>query len=293
MDRWAAQANIIWAAGAVNHSWIVLEQAGVPGAVGNLQICIDCHYGVGSEYNADVVTSVSAGFAAGTATARPTAADEQVLNTAVGSTATSLRWGGPDSNCNNMLQVMKTSDGTATRIIIQRVANNSSGSHTVGYWAFELPLSNVAWTSPSACIVQAASSGTPATSVDLATGFSGSQVTWSRIPGGANFSSSWTTLGSASRGEFTQTWGGDASQVCLNDIGDTEPMFGVGLYSSTVNSRGKNGRFVDLYQGVFMNDGSQFSNQARTAPASGTLRQWIKLGGYYHPWNRSIPLVIA
>lgn len=291
VDRWAAATNLIWANPATNHSWIVLEQTGIPGAVGNLQICIDCRY-TGASYNADIVTSVSAGFAGGTATARPTAADEQNLNAAVSGGASATRWGGTSGTTNStMLHVLKTNDGKSTRIIMTRMANNGTGPHTCGYWAFELPVANSAFTTPSACIAQAVDSTAPTSEIMDSTAFGGSQVTWSRIPGGANFSSSWMSLGQVTRGEWARAWG-DANTTTLN-ADNTEPVMSVALYSSTVNSRGKNARFVDLYQATYTTFASSAGPQGRTMPQTGTLRQWARFGEYWQPWNGTKPVVVA
>ena len=43
VDRWVAQGNLIWNNSGSNHSWIVLEQAGI---AANFQICIDLNNNV-------------------------------------------------------------------------------------------------------------------------------------------------------------------------------------------------------------------------------------------------------
>jgi len=77
-DRWLTAANLTWAlAGGTAHSWIVLTHA-----VSGYQLCIDLlGTTTPASIEADFYASQSGGFAGGTTTNRPTAADEFAITT--------------------------------------------------------------------------------------------------------------------------------------------------------------------------------------------------------------------
>lgn len=280
VDRWVASTNLIWGNAAVNHSWAVLEQSGIPGAVGNFQVCIDLNQ-TGVQQNATIAVSPSANFLAGTATARPTAADETVIiNTAA--------WGGAAATNNTALHVLKTNDGKSTRIIALRSSSNATGPYTVMFWDFELPVAITAWTNPWAAVALGASAGFPASHVDTVANLGAAFSTFSRTPGGTNFASKWTDEGTQQHALVTDSYGSDVGQVCLG-FDDTAPMLGIGLWSATVNARGRNGKLVDIRAGLQPIGAALSSMCGKTYPSTGTLRQWVQFGDYIHPWNRSLP----
>lgn len=291
VDRWLVQGNgattgdLRWAAAASNHSWIVLEQAGVPGAVGNLQACLDLSNA--TQDNATIVMSPSAGFLAGTATARPTAADEQVL-------INNAAWGGVSGDNNTALHVLKSADGKSTRVIAVRSSSNASGAWCVMFWLFELPVANAAWTNPAVGLALAANSANPTSGRAIVANLSSAANTWGRTPGGTNFASVWSAPATQQHGLVTDSYGSiNGGQQCVSDVDGEAPLLGVGLYSTTVNARGRNGRIVDIRYGL-ENVGTGFAAaNGRSYPVAIPYRQQMQFDDVVNPWNRSLPLVLT
>lgn len=283
IDRWAASTNLIWAAAGVNHSWIVLEQAGIPGATNNFQLCIDLSNA--SQYNGTIVVSPDSTFAGGTATARPTAADERVL-------INNTTWGGVNGDGPQRLHVLKTSDGTSTRIVALRTSNAGSGGWTVLFWLFDLPIDTLsAWTNPTAALALGTSTQNPGAGIAIVGNLSNVANTWSRTPGGTNFQSTWTAEGTQQHAILTDSYGsvnGGQQNVC--DVNNEAPLFSVGLYSTTVNARGPNGSLADIRLAL-ENLGTA---NGRSYPGETTpYRQWAQFDDVTLPWNRALPEVLA
>lgn len=283
VDRWVADANLIWAAAASNHSWIVLRQTGV--AV-NYEVCIDLSNA--SSNNCTIAVSFTAGFgslAAGTATARPTATDEQVI-------LNNTQWGSCSSDVATVLHVLKSSLGQSTRVILTRASTNASGPHTTGFWIFELP-GNVraGWTNPSATMALLGEI-TSNTSVDTSALTSNAGNTWSRTAGGTNFQSWWAMEGETAHSVISDTYGAINTAACvLTDVSQDFPGWPILLYSTTVNARGVNGELVDMWWGIDQTGAANIA-QGRSFPATGTLRQFMQFGAFIQPWNRSVPVLL-
>lgn len=131
VDRWTADADLVWAAAASPHSWIVLRNAH------GVEICISCE---GASVNGAVrtlVVSPSAGFTGGTASARPTAADEHVkLNNATWGLGTDVshklhQWQSQDGKHYAMVLA---SAGVVVCTIIIGVAKNPVDNWANPYW---------------------------------------------------------------------------------------------------------------------------------------------------------------
>jgi hypothetical protein len=292
VDRWVSSANLIWAAAASNHSWIVLEQAGIPGAAGNFQVCIDLSNA--SSVSATVVVSPSVGFTAGTATARPTAADEQVI-------ISNTSWGGVSGNAPCALHVMKTADGASTRIIAMRTSTNGSGAWSVLFYMFELPVNMVknaagatAWTNPSAAVALGNSAQAPTGGLDTVTNLSNTANTFSRTPGGTNFASTWSAEATQQHALLSDSYGSvNGGQQNVSDVNGEAPMFPIGLYSVVVNARGRNGSLADVRLGLENISTNFNAATGRSYPTAAPLKQWVQFGDFIHPWNRSVPVVLS
>lgn len=292
IDRWVTAANLVWAAAASNHSWIVLEQAGIPGAVGNFQVCLDLSNA--SSVSATLAVSPSAGFAAGTATARPTAADETVV-------INNTSWGGVSGNTPHVLHAMKTADGKSTRVVAMRTSSNGTGAWSVLFYMFELPILVVkdaagadAWTNPSAAVALGSSTAAPVGGLDTVTNLSNTASTFSRTPAGTNFASTWSAEGTQQHVLLSDSYGSvNGGQQNVGDISGEAPMFGIGLYSVVVGARGRNGVIADLRLGLENISTSFNAATGRSSPTVAPLRQWMQFGDFMHPWNRSVPVVLS
>src|SRR5512136_2332318 len=105
VDRWAADANLVWANAGVAHSWIVLRQTGI-GAT--FEMCIDL-----SSISPRVLScilAVGGSFAGGTTLNRPTAGTELDVSP--------TRWfkGDDALTFSCALHVQQSNDGAITRV---------------------------------------------------------------------------------------------------------------------------------------------------------------------------------
>lgn len=270
VDRWVTSANLIWAAAASNHSWHVLQQTGI---AAKFQVCIDLSNATAS--NATIVVSPTAGFglanggADGTATARPTATDEKVL-------IANTTWGGPGAvSQGSVLHVVKSADGKVTRLFIMR------DTVVYGYLDFEQPVPEFAatWTDPSVfCAVGFNTATGVVGSPAIPQSFFGTSFNvWSKTPGGTSFSSVCIDEGDTSASAAN-------SLVFLNETDNSYPNRPVGIFSTTVNARGINGVFRDLYW-ASSQLGNGYTAPKATGAGDAAARKWIVLGPFFHPWN--------
>jgi len=141
VDRWSADSDLVWAAAASAHSWIVLRQTGI---ATNYEVCFSLEGASATGVAMLAVVSFSAGFTGGSTTARPTATDEQIF--------TLTNWSGNGADVASRWSVMQSTDGQCTRVLVC-----ISGSVTL-YWIMDRPANpSTGWANPSVSFfVQAA-----------------------------------------------------------------------------------------------------------------------------------------
>jgi len=260
VDLWisALACNVHDNAGA-NHSWIVLANAAL-----GIEFCVECiKSGGGQSTIMSSFISEAVGFTGGTATNRPTAADE--IDTSA--TANRHQWAaGLDLTVNpGILHMQMSDDGDCTRwwIYVAGVIRMLMAIEKP-----KLPVSG--WSPPWLCVAPvnyyAATAYTPSYSHlnDINT------VTRSRAGGVVN-SLYLTSEGAVSSmlGQ-TQTWANDLD-------GNAWPFFPIGLFSTLAGSRGRHGEVFDLWWGS-------------TNPADGDAypadltRQFVTVGDLIVPW---------
>lgn len=250
VDRWAADTDLVWAAGA--HSWIVLRQTGI---ATNYEICIDLN--TSTDTNATIVVSPSAGFTGGTTGARPTATDEIVI-------VNTQNWGSR-GNFDHKLTQLQSSDGECTRVVIY------SGNICTLFTILDKPANPVTgWTTPSLSAWQASNATDRATVAIWLKATAGSEPLWGRHSG-TNF-----------RGDVTCEWGisNNLSELITvaNQISSEWQMLPVGFVSNTATRIGRHGSFYDLWLG------QTAVSDADTYPADGTM-QFVEVGDFILPWN--------
>jgi hypothetical protein len=271
VDRWADVGDLIWAAAASNHSWIVLAQ---PGISTNFEICIDL-VTPASEYNCTIVMApnqrfgVAGGGTAGTATARPTAGTSGTGEVVVRSAAA---YGALSDLGTQRVHVMKSSDGAATRVLFTR------GGFVGGAWFFEVPANTPeGWEYPVIGLVTAVA-GTNISSSQLESGVVVA-ANWkglTKYPSGVTFSA---LLSTANAGGYAYE-----NIYTPDDLGG-QPTFYPGTLivkdaTTTVGSRAAYGTLVDCY---FAPAGAP---DGLTYPADGS-REWVQTGRLVMPWNKS------
>lgn len=274
VDRWLADANLVWQNPGTNHSWIVLSQAGIGG--GPHYLYIDLSTSVNS-YTLQYGWSKTL-YTNGTATACPDG--PAVARTNAYPLAGSQSWGGPTANAQNVLHVMKSADGKATRIICAR---NGWAS---GLWYFdELEFAPPGITSPAIAGIYGSSTTAPVAS----------HLVQGQYANGGNFLPVTQVNQNPAFAVLYLLYYGINSLVTVpavaNDMSpNTWPMFRVGAYvragqtfqaaasGPIINARGNLGVLRDIWwmqSALGEGDG---------IPAGGG-RNFTVLGDLCFPWN--------
>jgi hypothetical protein len=253
VDRWAATPQVKWAATGSNHSWIVLTQTGLSAKA---SLLIDLNNVTTA--NATIVFSPSAGFGLtnggtdGTATDRPTAADQTVL-------INGNPWGFTASATYGRSHVMQSTDGQCTRYI------SCVGNTVTGFWIFDVPKNPVSsWTNP---IFFAAKQATGA--MTMSTWF-GTDVGYGRIDN--------RQCVLRVSGEGTSTFVAGTQLTVPDDQTFEWQLGGVGLFSVAIYVRGRKGELFDLLWG-------SVSRQTGNTYPSGNAPTWAQFDNMVVPWN--------
>jgi hypothetical protein len=271
VDRWVDTGDLIWAAAASNHSWIVLTQHGLGSA--NASICIDLSNA--NTYQCSLVLSPSAGFGVangggdGTATARPTATDEVVL-------ISNTNWGVTNTvGTRQVIHGMQSTDGECTRILV------CSNGAVIGFWMLDVPANAIAAWTP--LVLGNASGSTSAVQLTRAIQ---SSIT--------------TPVGKAKIGAATvsmtmvyETYYGVTSTIPFQWVPDDQSseytFFGLGVYCTTAGHRGKKARLVDIW--FNMNNATDYGT-GQPFPDDGSY-QFVNIGQFIFPWNGTAKVALA
>lgn len=266
VDRWAAAANLVWAAGA--HSWTVLKQTGMAG--GDVYVCIDLST---ATVNQATIVISRAGFMGGTTLARPTAVDE-VIDLGAGN------WGMSAADAAQNLSVQKSADGKAIRVIIVR------GGWSSGLWFFEEPNTSAnrapSWSQPFFSYAFGTSTTAPASSNLVLANFVANASVFS-IAAGLPLRATLDTPSYAVGNVIL------AAQAVATDIGAAWPLMPVGVLVKSGNVyvptakildgvKGRDGTLADLWWvPTAMAEGDQM-------PAAATKNITV-FGDMAFPWD--------
>ena len=148
-DLWDSDADLVWAAEASVHSWIVLVNANFFGAANPLYMLINCN--PSGTQNATIMMSFSrAGYTGGTTSARPTATDEHIVRPVAGS-VTTAGWQGDDNatvSVSMRMHFMMTDDGRKFKIYFTR------NSLCIAKWElFDIDEDEAGWTEPYCFVI--------------------------------------------------------------------------------------------------------------------------------------------
>lgn len=226
VDRWDADADLVWATAGSAHSWFVLKQTGI---AANFQLLISCEGAATGGHLLTVAYSYNAGFTGGTTTARPTATDEIVVlnngNWVNGNFTAAMRW-----------TAQQSSDGQCTRIWI------GAGGLVVGMWLLDKPKApRATWTNPAICLV-------------AGTGSASNYPTYAnlgdfKVAARINTINALMAMTGEGGGSGTVQYLGQ-SQVAVDDLDLEWPMCPIGLYSATIGSKGRHAQVFDLWWGA-------------------------------------------
>jgi hypothetical protein len=265
-DYWVNSGDLIWSGIGGAHSWIVLSQ---PALGPNAAICIDLMNGAGTSQYVPVYLSM-VGFGAanggtdGTATAKPVATDEALVNIQF----TSL-YGGSSAAFTGYLHVMESDDGTITRVIC------CIGGVPRGFWSFELATENIPEWDPPVMGTLYGSGATAMSAQYVATTSSQSnnRLFIGGVPGYVWYS-----------GEgYGTTLLCEAITVADPDLGEW-PIFPMTLFGDVYVHRGRKGSVIDMWWG------SSGVATGDCYPADGS-RQFAQFGNMIFPWDGSVPLI--
>lgn len=253
-DRWLTAANLIWAAAASPHSWIVLEA----GDGRQILISLEGASAIGGVWL--VAVSVGGLYTGGTASARPTATDEIILIAASGDN------GGRDSGTNGVVfHIWHDDSGENTRIAI------CTGGVVSGYLAFETPVDTVdGWANPTANIAITANQGTNVLTV--ANLFDGASFKARNVAGSGTMDMFMSSEGFNSAGGFEGI-------TAANGWSGEWDMWPTGLASNNSGSEGRHGRLADIWYG------SSGVNTGDFYPVAPALPEFVQLGCIILPWE--------
>lgn len=257
VDRWDADSDLVWAADASPHSWMLLRKTTLQS---NHQVLLSCEGASASGALLTVRVSPSAGFSGGSNTTNPTAADAITL-------LSNAAWDGGQTAANLpfVYHVMTSSDGQCNRIVIFK--NNVE----VAFVLLDRPkMPRTGWTNPS--ISAWASIATDQTALDYADFFGATARIQARYPAG-NAAATLTAEG------FNGQLLGETFGVA-NEIDSEWDLAPVAFACTVVGSRGRNGAVFDLWCASNVNaNGTGYPGDAS--------RQFMQMGDFVFRWNGS------
>jgi hypothetical protein len=208
------------------------------GIATNYEICISINTANANVAVLSIYVSPSAGFTGGSTTATPTATDQVTLFTNGGY--------GLSSDLAARWSAMQSTDGQCTRVW-------TANSGNIGFvWAFEKPANpTTGWSNPSVAFATTAAPGLLSTGVFKHGSLSGTMA-----------------MGVESI----------AVTTIANEISGEWPMVPIGLNSSTVGARGRQGSLQDMWWGsANVASGDTYPNDASN--------QFVQIGNLILPWN--------
>lgn len=257
VDRWAADANLVFANAGSAHSWIVLQQTGIS-ATFQMLIALDSN-GIG--YTCTINVSHVA-FTGGSTTANPTSASSTPV-------LASANWGAANGGTpTTRVHVMRTTDGTATRVVLCR------NGHVQALWSLELMSDLTSTVQGFVGFVVGNNATAPSAPLPGLT----------ELLGTAN----WHCWGTAAVANFAAVEGWSAGTSVgqiggVNSFTNEAPLCPIAIWSNTATQRGRYGALVDAWASIAANaNGSTF-------PDTGTVKQFVQFGSVVLPWNRSTP----
>lgn len=262
VDRWAADADIVWGGG--NHSWIVFRNT----QLNNFEICLDLNNGF--ERSGSLVVSRSGAFSGGALNARPTAADEVILIN-----NTDLH---PESDVQRQFHAWHSSDGKATRVAMW--INNANPI----FWVIEEPRSpRTGWTNPNFYMLRMAFGGTFMDRGALYLSYAAGPARGTIGAVNAVFSLSGEAVSDGPLATLAPT------ATLQNEIDSTWDFYPIGFASNTGTVRGRHGLLHDMWWAP-----SSVGN-GDTAPNNAADRQFVKMGSLWMPWDpggSTVPLFV-
>jgi hypothetical protein len=252
-DLWTTIGDMVTNYDGSDHSWIVLQQTGVPG--GPFQLCIDLDYY--AMYQTSWIYSPNAGFIGGTTTNRPTATDQTVLVN-IGN------WTNDSGISSKRLHVMMSADGQCTRIF----------TFTGGVITFSLFMETLADTSVGLSSKTVCTLSFSYTSIDFF-----NNAYWNGRFGTTNYVA------------FTATESYKNGPIPIGNSGTTSdftgayPITPLSAYSETEDCHGRVGRFVDFYMGA------SGTPNGSTYPLTPNDKEFVQFSQFIMPWNGTVPLM--
>jgi hypothetical protein len=266
-DQWSAANKLIWGSGASARSWIVFKQTGISS---NFQMLFHC--GSAASNNLLVSCSPNAGFTGGATNAPPTATDEIVVLPA------STTWGASSStSVASRWNVILSNDGCGTRISIWR------GGICTGFALIDKAVDAVNnWTYP---FVAGWKGNATATAAATVTNFCGGTTPISVGYAANKTMNMYLTCEAIGTGNSTLS---EKMGVSPSDLGDGYGMFPVGLYSDTLQCRGRHGRIPDIWYGAGGAAGAG-AGDGDTYPVDGS-NKFCNIGAFVLPWDTTAPV---
>lgn len=261
VNRWDADSDLVWAAGAAAHSWTVLQ------SVAGWQILIDLNSATIASCRLHL--SPYGQYTGGSTTVRPSAVDEIVV-------VNNVAWGLSLTNVANQYHLIVGGDGKSIRVHITR------NSWSCGMWRVELAASPVTgWVNPVFAGTVSVSTAAP---TSTAHGYNVLTTAHFQTTGSGTTSLFWTA--DASGG--SATWEGQLTDVTLNPnaFSGERPLYPIGLVSTTIGNSGSHGRVADTYMGPLQAGGGTIQDGSWYGETSGSY-EWVSFGAVIEPWPKT------
>lgn len=277
VDRWSADASLVWATGDVTgaRSWIVLRNTD------GCELLLECRNTVTTSGKAlRIVFSPAAGFTGGSVAGRPTATDE-VLITSGDAAVSSVGFGQPSNTTDRAYayHLLHSTDGLVTMVVICHNGN------AVGFWyigRLSQPVSG--FTKPVLCAVWGDSAATPVEGPSIGLLLEGQNSDATNLHCGFRHGSTngkgyavCEAFGSGTANSAEPT---TRQIVVANEITSQWQLPQVGIASLTSGLRGVHGRLFDVsWAPEVRATGERYPS---AAPFTGAV-----MGDVLIPWNNT------
>jgi hypothetical protein len=238
IDRWLDRGDVSFGNaaqdGTTNNSWIVLKQAGM---LANFQLMIRCGpYAEEFATTAEVWFSPNAGFTGGGVNTRPTATDEvEVMYGSGENDEWNFGVSFDAAEREAVMYTFRSTDGECTRIFLWNITNQRCSMH-VQLDKVKNPIPE--WTYPVICGWASSNAG----SIHSYGVYNDAQnrLRTSHPSGGGQMQLYLTSEGTA-------TAMGGQNQTLANDLNGEYAIYPMGLWSGTLNGKGRHGEVFDMW----------------------------------------------
>jgi len=256
-DYWDSITDVVWSLTA--HSWIVLRQPGT-----GIELCLDLSNG-----NTGFMTQVwspADGFTGGTQFSRPTATDEIIL-------LNNSTWiGGQAVAYGARINVMTTTDGTCTRVIIP--VTTIYANAVCLFWLFDQAKDPVSgWANSNIILLGNHNTSNPVSTIWYLSDNASARGIHGATLMSLYMSNECTWRNSSGIKSLVRS----AHTTAPNDFSGEWPLITIGLTSQTSGATGRHGQLHDIWFGSDFMHGKTYPNNL--------TNRFAQFHNIVVPWN--------